>query len=50
MISIKIALVSILRKFRLVKSKNTTENLEQYKFLSGADVTFQAIPLENIEE
>ena len=50
MISIKIALVSILRKFRLVKSKNTTENLKQYKFLSGADVTFQAIPLENIEE
>ena len=50
MISIKIALVSILRKFRLVKSKNTTENLEQYKFLSGADVTFEAIPLENFEE
>ena len=50
MISIKIALVSILRRFRVVKSKNTTEELQQYKFKSGADVTFHAIPLEEVED
>ena len=49
MISIKIALVSILRKFRLVKSKNTKDSLHQYKFLAGADVPFHAIPLEETE-
>jgi len=50
MISIKIALVSILRSFRLVKSNNTNENLVQYKFLVGADVPFKVIPLEITEE
>jgi len=50
MISIKIALVSILRSFRLVKSSNTKENLVLYKFVAGADVPFKAIPLDITEE
>ena len=50
MISIKIALVLILRRFQLVKSKNTKEKLEQFKFVAGADVFFHAIPIDANEE
>ena len=50
MISIKIALVSILRKFRLVKTKNTKNKIKQFKFLNGADVPFRAMHLDNYEE
>jgi len=50
MISIKIALVFILRKFRLAKTNNTKDHIQQFKFLSGADVPFLAVPLENDEE
>ena len=50
MISMKIALVSMLRKFRLVKTSKTTENLKQYKFIVGAYVPFYAVPLQELEE
>jgi len=50
MISIKIALVYILRRFRLVKSINTKDHLKLFKFLAGADVPFHAVPLEDVEE
>merc|ERR1711997_260249 len=41
MISMKIALVSILRNFRLVRTENTKNDLELFKFLAGAEVPFQ---------
>ena len=50
MISIKIALVSILRKFRLEKTENTKDKMKQFKFLNGADVPFKAVPLHDHEE
>eukprot|EP00092_Neocalanus_flemingeri_P034479 GFUD01037490.1.p1 GENE.GFUD01037490.1~~GFUD01037490.1.p1 ORF type:complete len:541 (-),score=159.18 GFUD01037490.1:552-2174(-) len=50
MISIKIALVSILRSFQVVKTENTKEKLEQFKFLAGAEVPFYALPLVEMEE
>ena len=50
MISIKIALISILRRFRVVKTKNTKEDLELFKFTAGAEVLFKAIPIEEMEE
>ena len=45
MISIKIALVAILRNFRLVRTENTKNDLELFKFLAGAEVPFQAEPI-----
>ena len=50
MISMKIALVSMLRRFRLVKTGNTTDQLKMYKFAAGAEVPFYAVPLEELEE
>ena len=46
----KIALVSMLRRFRLVKTGNTTDQLKMYKFIAGADVPFYAVPLQELEE
>jgi len=41
----KLALVHILRKHQLVKSKNTKDDLRMYRFQAGADVPFIAIPI-----
>jgi len=41
----KLALVHILRRHQLIKSKNTKDDLRMYRFQAGADVPFIAIPI-----
>ena len=50
MITMKIALVSILRRFRLVKSENTKDVLRQFKFFNCAHVPFRVICIQNSAE
>ena len=45
MLSMKLALVPLLKNYKLVKTKNSPENLKLFKFLAGADVKFHAVPL-----
>ena len=47
LISIKVALVGILRKFHAVKTENTKENLQLFKFSAGCYVPFRAVPIDH---
>ena len=42
MLTMKLALVHILRNHRLIKTKKTMDDIQMFKFLSGADVPFYA--------
>jgi len=44
-ISIKVALVGILRKFHVVKTENTKEDLQLFKVSAGSYVPFKAVPI-----
>jgi len=41
-LAMKLALVHVLRNHKIVKSKNTKEDLKLYKFIAGAEVPFYA--------
>ena len=45
MITMKLALVPLLKNYRLVKTENSPEELKLFKFLAGADVRFHAVPI-----
>ena len=45
-ISIKVALVGILRKFQVVKTENTKDEIKLFKFAVGCDVPFKALPID----
>ena len=45
MLTMKLALVHLLTKYKLEKTENTQEKLKMFKFLSGADVPYYAVPL-----
>ena len=40
MLTMKLALVHILRASRVTRTPNTREDLQMYKFIAGADVPF----------
>ena len=45
MMSMKIAIIMLLRKYKLIKTKNTQDDLKIYRLLPGADVPFKVQPL-----
>ena len=45
MLAMKLALVPLLKDYKLVKTKSFSENLKLFKFLTGAEVKFQAVPI-----
>ena len=45
-ISIKVALVGLLKKFHVVKTDNTKEDLKLFKFSAGCHVPFKAVPID----
>jgi len=45
-ISIKVALVGLLKKFHVVKTDNTKEDLKLFKFAAGCHVPFKAVPID----
>ena len=45
MISMKLALVPLLKNYKLLKTEDFSEELKLFKFLPGADVRFHAVPV-----
>ena len=45
MLTMKLAVVHLLRRHRLVSTENTEPELRQWRLVSGATVPFRAVPV-----
>ena len=45
MLTMKLAVVHLLRRHRLVSTENTEAELRQWRLVSGATVPFRAVPV-----